>query len=167
MCVQHIRATESRDARSVAGAIELLAPFGGHFGYGLIGGVLVAEPSGRLTVQVMMTPRGDEKSERLFTGGLAEGLDDIRVGLPEEYRTAFTAGITLAEQRLSSIIAGRLTIDCAAHGRISSSVVIFTYLVFTLIKLLGDIVSDTVPDDLAQLFDVDLFFQKSVAAARK
>jgi hypothetical protein len=115
-------------------AVEVFVPLGGRFIYGLLGGHWVPDPSlGRLDVDICVAAA----TGRVFGDSLAIGSDEVRVGLPAEYAQGVMAGVDLAASDLNTVSAGRLSINCAAHGHIGSSNVVFKHLAAILIKLVN------------------------------
>jgi hypothetical protein len=133
---------------SRSGAIELFVPLGARSMYGLLGGQFEPDGGERLAVQVSFS--GD--LGRPFIGSLASESDDVRIGFPIEYANAVFSGIDVAKSELGEVASGRLIIDCAAHGAISSSIALYESLVAVLIKLIN-LKSERVSDsDLIDLF---------------
>jgi hypothetical protein len=116
--------------------------------YGLLGGHLEAEASDRLRIDVSVSAA----KERKFVDSLAMKGDDVRVGLPPEYVQAVLAGVKSAMAQLNAVTAGKLSINCAAHGAIGSSEVIYKHLGAILIKLFNLTSSEPSDDELFRLF---------------
>jgi hypothetical protein len=73
------------------------------------------------------------------------------VGLPAEYAQAVLAGVNLAKSELNVLTAGKLLINCAAHGATASSEAVYKHLPASLIKLFN--ASFEPPDnELVKLF---------------
>lgn len=113
------------------GAVELFVPLGARSMYGLIGGYFEPMEGDNLSVEICIS----SSCERLLSENLAGSSDEVRVGLPAEYVGGVVAGIDVACSRLKSIATGKIHINCAAHGVISSSESIYTQITIALINL--------------------------------
>jgi len=100
--------------------------------YGLIGGRFESDGKDRLTVEVNTS----SNSERFLTDSLASKVDEVHVGLPDEYVAAVLRGISEARSELGAVISGKLVIECGAHGVMGSSEAIYERLAVVLVKLL-------------------------------
>lgn len=113
--------------------VELFAPSGGRYEYGLLGAEIEdGEGKGReVEVIVHVIEKG-----RSFQDSLANLLDEVCVGLPEEYVVGVLSG---AEKAVSEkgATARQIRFRCAAHGRRSSSIAIFEELGSLVVRLLA------------------------------
>lgn len=128
-------------------AIEVLVPLGGRAMYGLLGGEFRPDSTNRLDVDVFVASAGPP-----FAGNLATKIDKVRVGLPAEYVEGVLDGVALAKGELDRLAAGKLLLNCAAHGEIGSCEVVFKHLALALVKLFnreGQALSD---EELISLF---------------
>jgi hypothetical protein len=125
--------------------VELVVPRGAMASYGLLGAELLegTEQGDVVTVAVART-------DSPMPDSLAGTLDDVRVGLPEEYASAVISGV----ERLvhgGAHFGGELAFRWAAHGLVGSSGPFFADLAELVGKLLF---SATTPStgDLVELF---------------
>jgi hypothetical protein len=118
-------------ANARCAAVELFIPTGTRFLYGILGAAFSPVDIGRLLVQVAVSA---EDGERVATS-LAGRVDDVRVGLPQEYTEAVLEGATGMDE-IHRLGPGVVRFDVAAHGRISSAQVIFRRLARTVMRLL-------------------------------
>ncbi len=116
--------------------------------YGLLGGQFESSATGHLSVDVNVSTA----NERLLVDSLAMKRDDVRVGLPAEYAKAVLAGVDLAKNELNALTAGKLSINCAAHGAIGSCEAIYKRLAVVLVKLFNVASREPSDDDLRKLF---------------
>jgi hypothetical protein len=128
--------------------VEVFVPLGGRALYGLLGGRLKPTKGSHLSVQLSVSA----PNEHSFPDSLAEKVDDVRVGLPAEYVQGVFDGIDLAKGELNTVAAGKLFIDCAAHGAIGSSSAIFKHLAAVLVKLFNIAQAESSDEELAKLF---------------
>lgn len=138
---------ESRNELRLA-AIEVFVPLGPRSMYGLLGGQFESSATGHLSVDVNVSTA----NERLLVDSLAMKRDDVRVGLPAEYAKAVLAGVDLAKNELNALTAGKLSINCAAHGAIGSCEAIYKRLAVVLVKLFNVASREPSDDDLRKLF---------------
>jgi hypothetical protein len=131
-------------------AIELFVPLGARSMYGLLGGRFVCEATSSLHVEVFVS----SAHERLFPESLASSTDEVRVGLPLEYGAAVFAGIEFARGD-SPLTAGRLIVDHAAHGAVSSCIAIYKDISAVLLKLLCSPNGELSDNDLIALFPTE------------
>lgn len=138
---------ESQNGLRLA-AIEVFVPLGPRSMYGLLGGQFKPDATGQLSVDVDISAADG----RLFAGSLAMKGDEVRVGLPAEYTKGVLVGADLAKSEMSTLTAGKLSINCAAHGAIGSCEAVYKHLAVILIKLFN--VADLEPpdDELIKLF---------------
>jgi hypothetical protein len=73
-------------------------------------------------------------------------------GSPAEYAKGVLAGVDLAQSELIILPAGKLTINCAAHGAVGSCEVGYEHLTGILIKLFNAGAADPSDEDLVKLF---------------
>lgn len=139
--------TEPHGKRKMA-AVELLVVTGPRSLYGMLGGHFTVGPTGRLNVDVRISTA----NERLFADNLAGTLDEVRVGLPAEYAQAVLAGVDLAKGELNALTAGKLSINCAAHGAIGSCEAVFKHLAAILVKLFNSGSVEISDEELIKLF---------------
>lgn len=133
-------------------AVELFVPLGARSMYGLIGGQFEPDEKNCLTVDV----RVSSSSERLLADSLASKVDEVRVGLPDEYVAAFLSGIDIAQSEPDAVTSGKLLIDCAAHGVMGSNEAIFKNLAIVLLKLLSRASADSSDSELIEMFPHEL-----------
>jgi len=110
--------TTATGSPSRSAVVEVLLPRGARAEYALLGLRYEAKPTSVLTVEISSDARvGSELVE-----SLASGIDQIFVGLPEE----FVAGVhetVVAE--CGCLGAGRVVLDHAAYGSVGSSLRVF------------------------------------------
>jgi hypothetical protein len=139
-------------SRSLVGkrlvAVELFVPLGARSMYGLIGGRFEPDDQDHLTVEVGTS----SNSERLLTDSLASRVDEVHVGLPDEYVGAVLRGIDVARFKLGAITSGKLVIECGAHGMMGSCEAIYESLVVVLIELCNLASADISDSELIELF---------------
>lgn len=128
-------------------AVELFVPLGARSMYGLIGGEFHPGEGG-LMIQVNVSSH----SERHLTDSLASNVDDVRVGLPDEYVSAVFSGINAARSELGEIASGNLFINHAAHGVMCSSPAIYESLAIVLMKIFNIASLDISDSELIGLF---------------
>lgn len=116
--------------------------------YGLLGGQLQPDSTSHLNVDVSVA----SSNERLFVDSLAMKSDEVRVGLPAEYADAVLSGVDLAKEELKVLTAGRLSINCAAHGAVGSCAVIYKHLTAILVKVLNAENLEPSDDELLKFF---------------
>ena len=129
-------------------AIEVFVPLGPRSMYGLLGGQWKPDATGQLSVDVSVSAA----NERLFADSLAMKGDEVRVGLPAEYAKAVLAGVDMAKIELNEFMAGKLSINCAAHGAIGSCYAVYKHLATILVKLLNAASDEPSDDELVKLF---------------
>jgi hypothetical protein len=138
------------DSQSVLrlAAIELFVPLGPRSMYGLLGGQFNPDAVGHLSVDVSVSAA----KGRLLADNLATKDDEVRVGLPAEYAQAVLAGVDLAETELKTLLPGKLSVSCAAHGAIGTCEAVYKHLSAILIKLFNAASLEPSDDELAKLF---------------
>jgi hypothetical protein len=109
-------------------AVEAFIPRGAFAEYALLGG---SWNPGRFQFTRVAVSVSNE-SGPAFAGHLAGRVDEVRIGLPEEYGEGVLD--TLASHA-GALGRGRLLISSAAHGRIGSSVTAFSRVATVLLKL--------------------------------
>lgn len=124
----HYEAWHKAEAVATQAAIEVLIPRGGRAQYGFLGGEFVPCTSAQLIAKLFVSGRNGETVE----WSLATAIDTVRAGLPREYANAVLEGSRDASAVLG---AGILQLNCAAHGEIGSSALVFRHLARILIKL--------------------------------
>jgi hypothetical protein len=129
-------------------AIEVFVPLGPRSMYGLLGGRWQPGATDQLSVDVSVSAT----NERLLPDSLAMKGDEVRVGLPVEYAKAVLAGVDMAKSELSALTAGKLLINCAAHGTIGSCEAVYKHLAAILVKLLNAASDEPSDDELLKLF---------------
>jgi hypothetical protein len=132
--VEPIKAAISKasPATEWRGAIEVLVPKGGRFLYGLLGGDFYPSPQKQFIAKVA----SGTTYEVPYAESIASTLDDVKIGLPQEYAGYIMEGIRETAGRLKDVPAGTLTVNCAAHGQIGSCGFIFEKLGAMLVRLL-------------------------------
>ena len=112
--------------------LEVLVPTGARSLYGLLGGTYEPNETGRLHIVVNVgAPKGP-----MFPDSLAGSLDEVHVGLPEEYSEAVLDGLVAAQLGGNLLPSGTFTVVCAAHGLVGSSSDFFGRLARGLIRAL-------------------------------
>ncbi|MBI3867777.1 MAG: hypothetical protein HY299_04525 [Verrucomicrobia bacterium] len=104
--------------------------------------------TGQLSIDVSIAAANGS----LFADNLAGKGDEVRVGLPAEYAQAVLAGVNLVKGELNTLPAGKLTINCAAHGAIGSCEAVYKHLAVILIKLFNAADAELSDEDLVKLF---------------
>lgn len=120
--------------------------------YGLVGGQFESDEENCLTIDIDVS----SSSERLFVDSLASKVDEVRVGLPDEYVAAFHSGIDIAQSEHSAVTSGTLLINCGAHGVMGSNKEIYKNLAIVLFKLFNSASADSSDAELIELFPHEL-----------
>lgn len=110
-------------------AIEMVVPRGGRAYYGLLGALYTPAQSGNLLIQVVVS----DKQDTLMNQSLANGLDQVWVGLPISYAKEVIQGAKIAVDLLGS---GVLRFSSAAYGVVGSSAAMFHRLADLVVRLL-------------------------------
>lgn len=109
------RSFAGEPTRNVMVGLEALLPTGARAEYGLLGLEFLPDHLGRLQIEVPYSGMAGIA----WPDALAGKLDEVRLGLPEEYASAVLASLSSAgEGRVPS---GVLRIVDAAHGLVGSS----------------------------------------------
>jgi hypothetical protein len=135
------RVGESLGSRSAAA--EVVLPRGARSEYGLLGGSFSPQRSSSVALSVAVS-NGSEP----LRSSIARAVDDVRIGLPEEYAKAVLQAARVAASALPT---GSLTFNEGAHGAVGSSPLFFGMLARFVIKLL------LVPNDVSDDAIVTLF----------
>ena len=114
--------TPSRHLRHRRVVVEVYLPRGPRAEYGLLGLMYEPKDESDLLVRVQV----GREDGRPSAGSMASNVDDVRIGLPREYASAVLDAI--CQHCQNRIGPGLLTIDRAAHGRVGSSVSVFSAL---------------------------------------
>jgi hypothetical protein len=114
-------------------AVELLIPTGPRAMYGLLGGVLSPSGSNKMHIQVNVS----RESGLPLVDSLASSLDKVSIGLPKEYVPGLVNGIFKATRQIGGLSSGKVLFNCAAHGYVGSSELIFMHLSSIVIKILS------------------------------
>jgi hypothetical protein len=128
-------------------AIELFVPLGGRFIYGLLGVELLGSATSVLEVLV---PISGSKGT-IYDGSLANTLDRVRWGLPDEYVGAVLDGARAGVRTYGPPDAGAARFGIAAHGDVGSASSLFERLSKALVGLL--VVRDDDVVDLARTME--------------
>lgn len=124
-------------------ALELLVPRGGDVQYGLLGGTFCATSGAQLVIC------GGVDGSKLGSGyfdSLVRRLETPAVGLPDQLAEAAIVGMHDRAFAQDALVAGVLTLDCAAFGQVSSSPAHFGKLAVALVELL--VMSDISPSSI-------------------
>lgn len=143
-----IAAEASSENRLRLVAVEVFMPLGPRSMYGLLGGRWTSGTTSQLSVDVSIAAADGQ----LLSDNLAGKGDEVRVGLPAEYAQAVLAGVDLAKSEMNTLAAGKVSINCAAHGAIGSCEAVFKHLAAILIKLLNTASVEPSDEDLVKLF---------------
>jgi hypothetical protein len=130
--------TEKRSA-----AIEFYKP-AHSFSYGLLGAGFTPGRLGQFVIQVAISDYNGQPLE----WSLAQQIDNVYTGLPAEYAQSVFEGASEAETVLGS---GVLRFDCAAHGLVGSSPVIFRLLSKAIVHLLAAAKKQVAETELREL----------------
>jgi hypothetical protein len=117
-------------------AVELFAPAGGRYLYGLVGGGITPTATGQLEVVVgYSSVDGPPFGSSLLTPSTG---DSFCIGMPVEFADAVSEAVALATAGLARerIPDARLVIDCSVHSAVGSCKVVFEYLMCVLIRIL-------------------------------
>jgi hypothetical protein len=106
--------------------VELSIPRGARVEYGLLGAILLPSPESAIQFQI-------SHEGIVWSDSLVVGVDEVRTGLPHEYREsiASAAGAALKDSNAR----GTILFNCAAHGAVGSSASVFARLATTLVAL--------------------------------
>jgi hypothetical protein len=132
-------------------AIEMLLPRGGRALYGLLGAELTPRCSGRLVVQVAVSGR----TEPQFIRSLAARIDDVRLGIPDEYAVSVLDGVSRTDES-RSLGPGMVRFDRAAHGAVGSAQWLFQRLSAAIVRLLAGQPETPSDEGLAELLRLSL-----------
>ncbi len=144
--------TERHEQKSLSIAIEVLIPKGARFAYGALGGRFVSGETGELRVSVGITSNNGAQ----LGNSLASLLDDVRIGLPEEYGKGVVEGVSNVHSELGGLPSGELYFEQAAYGEIGSSKSVFRELGCTITKLVSLKNIDLTEQELTQFLDASL-----------
>ena len=143
-----VAAVASSENKLMLAAVEVFVPVGPRSMYGLLGGQWTSGTTNQLSVDVSIAAADGQ----LFSDNLAGKGDEVRVGLPAEYAQAVLAGVDLAKSEMNTLAAGKLSINCAAHGAIGSCEAVYKHLAVILVKLLNAASVEPSDDELVKLF---------------
>ena len=110
--------------------VEAYVPRGARADYGLLGLEFAPGPAAIEVIVPYSGPHG-----ATLTDSLAGQIDDVRVGLPEEYAEAVLDALCAAAVSLPS---GVLRVCAAAHGRVGSSPKFFARLAAAVVSLMSE-----------------------------
>lgn len=110
--------------------VEAFVPRGGRVEYGLLGLAFDGDPAGRLRVEVGWSHAEGPS----WKGSLVSGIDEVRLGLPEEYAIAVLRSLaSTADGRFPS---GTVRVCECAHGLAGSSATFFALLGHAVAELM-------------------------------
>ena len=113
-------------------AVEVVVPLGPRAMYGLLGGRINPASGRLLSVEVATSISNGQ----LLFDTLALPGEEVKSGLPAEFGPAIISAVALARQEMPNLPPGRITIECAAHGSVSSSYRMFQRLTQILLRIL-------------------------------
>jgi hypothetical protein len=144
----HVRATAV--CQPSIGAVEVYVPVGGTFMYGLLGGRVSPSTASQLRVLAKVSSENGPR----FRSAICPTGDDLRVGLPRAYAGAIQAGISTAVLHIGNemLASADLMINCAVHGKVGSSLAMFTRLTAILVRVLTTLPPSASDEDLIGLF---------------
>lgn len=114
-------------AREGSVSVEVFVPRGAMSEYGLLGGNVLVGSAGDATVACSAIGAA-------WAASLASGVDDVRVGLPEEYHSEIVR--RAAGRMAQHSPTGRIVFDQAAFGEVGSSGACFGALSEAVVELL-------------------------------
>jgi hypothetical protein len=110
--------------------VELFVPAGARANYALICGSFAPDDLGRLILQLPVSSAGGEQ----LSWALAARVDEVRIGLPEEYAQSVLGAGSEAAEMLGS---GTLIFAPTAHAIVGSSPRIFSQATFALVDIMA------------------------------
>ncbi|WP_437306062.1 hypothetical protein [Sorangium sp. So ce388] len=125
--------------------VEALVPRGPLAEYGLLGLAYKSTASGNLCIEVGHSASDGSRWDR----SLASAIDDVRLGLPEEYSQAIFQALSSAVG--AKLGPGVLRLSEAAHGAIGSSPNFFARLSLAAAELMFIDMADASDDLLVKL----------------
>lgn len=122
--------TNIRPMREHSVTMELFMPMSGMAAYACLGIDYVTSPSDQLTIEIAMS--NDEG--RIVKDLLADKVDEVRVGLPQDYANAVVE--SLLDEMKASLVPGTIRVQRAAHGIVGSSSRVFGLLTKLIVRLM-------------------------------
>lgn len=139
--------TNSGLIREPSVTMELFIPMGAMAAYACLGLDYEANSSNQLTFEI--TTSNDEG--RILTGSLADIVDEVRVGLPQEFANAVLEN--LVAEMMPSHVPGIVRVQRAAHGIVGSSTGMFGHLAKVVSRLMFYDVGALSEDELKGLIN--------------
>lgn len=138
-------------------AVEFFQHLGGLCAYGLLGATFLSHRDPSLIIRLAVSRQDDVR----LAGTLAENVDVVHAGLPDEYVESVIMG-SVKEDGVSALGNGVLYYVCAAHGEVSSSERVFSYLARAVISLLGQTGSEVERGPIPAFFTANGLFDNDV-----
>jgi hypothetical protein len=112
--------------------LELMIARGGRIIYGALGCDYKYEDNGKICLEILT-----KKTNYLFENSLLGNIENIYLGLPNEYLNSVLRGIKKAYQDGRLNLKGRLRFCYAAYGEVSSCEWVFYILSYMLTSMLN------------------------------
>lgn len=119
------------EAKRRIAAVEVIIAHGARSSYAFLGAELLKADLEGLEVVVSVNKAGAP-----FAASLAGKLDEVRIGLPDEYAKAVVSGAVKIAEAVGTPMSRKLWFRWAAHGFVSSSPAIFEQVSGTVLQLL-------------------------------
>jgi hypothetical protein len=142
--IEYALTTRLSETQSKTVVLEMAVITGPRKLYGLLGATYIPERTEALSIHIAVS----DSSQKVIDWSLVGMIDQVRLGLPEEFADAVLKGAI--EATPNKLGAGMLRFDCAAHGMIGSSPYLFgelSKIVVTLLRIPSELLTE---DEIAK-----------------